>query len=356
MRLSLLPLLALVACDDAKIDIGDDTAGLSDTADTDVDDTADSDDTDDTGDTEPVTYSTLTFVLDGEADADTLQLDWLSEDFAVLGRLGGATITGTTVTIEVADPTEDDLIELTTGLYARYAIPYAYLDADGSGTHDEDEPIGAVGRVWAFYLTGAIPVEVAALGLVDGWNALWIEEGDRLPDLYPVDAIPLPTNLVPTLTATLSGTVGGQFSGDAQLALIPSVAFDGLPFGSLLYNQGLEAEWATSVNGSPPIQHITDLFGSGLTGAVEVPVAWEDTDADGFPSGGEAVIGPACAGADVAALFWIEPPTNPVLAFGMVTDGFPLGWVPVRANAAGFEVLSEAEATSLVVGGGCSFE
>jgi hypothetical protein len=359
VRFALLALPLLAACDGGKLQLDDDTAVVTD--DTDSGDT-DSGDTDsgDTGsgdtDTAVVTTRTLGFVLDGAADADTLQLDWLTEDFTILGRLGGATIAGGTVAVEVADPTEDDLLEIGAGLYGRYAIPYAFADDDGDGEHDADEAIGAVGRVWPLYLSGSIPIEYAALGLVEGWNALYVTESEA-PDLYDIEAIPLPTNLAPVLQAELAGTVAFDVGADAQLALLPNVAFDGLPFGSLLYNQGLGAEWAIVVDGPPPDLHVTDLFGTGFDGALEVPVAWTDTDGDALPSGDEALLGPACLGAFTAALLWVAPPTDPLVAFYFASEGTPVGWSRVRTTGEdAFAALSDEEATSLVMGDGCDFE
>jgi hypothetical protein len=359
MRTLLLPLLLLAACEDGTVKLADDTGSNIDDTDTAADgdtDTAGDTDTDTAGDTDTDVGPTaaLTFVLDGPTDADAVQLTWVSDTFTLLGAAAGAELAGTTVTVDAPIPTTDELIQASDTLWYRYALPFAYGDANGDGNHGDGEAIDAVGRVWALYVTGEIPLEFAAAGVVDGWNAVYVEE-TASPDVYDIGAIPLPVNLAPIPEATLSGSVLGEVGSDAQLVVIPFVAFEGLPYGALLYNQGLGATWSITLGGEPPEAHVSDVNGAGLYAAIEFPLGFNDTDGDGFPTDSE-LIGPACSGTDEGALLWFAPPTEPLLAWSFAVEGIQPGWHAVRTDeAVGFVFLTEEESTALVIGGDCGF-
>jgi hypothetical protein len=360
-------ILTLAACDADK---ADDTAGDTAPADTDTDSDTDTDtdsdtdtdtDTDTDSDTDTDTGvdgdpATFTFVLDGAAAADTLQLDWLTGDFTAGAVLASAPIVGTTATLTLAVPTMSELVESPDdpGLYYGFALPYLFADAGGDATH-ADELIEGAGRVWPLFLAGDIPLAYAALGFHSGWNAIELGEGE-IPSSFDITAVPVPTNLHPVLDASLSGASAID-ADNLRLTLVSSLAIDGGDVGTRIYDEAFDPSGFTlAVSGAPPDDHVNPIDGTGLDGAIEVPVAYVDADGDLTPTDAEYV-GPVCAGGEVAALFWIAQPTTVQGALSLAAGGLNAGWSPIKTDPKeDFVFLTDAEATALVVAGGCSLE
>jgi hypothetical protein len=368
MEAPVFSLLLLFAACESQLVVDDTGSADADTdidtdadTDTDTDTDADTDtatDTDTGGDTD-VVLTTLTFDIEGDHDADWLQLQWLNEDNTDGGPLAGARITGNHATVELPAPALDDLNDVPTvpGLYYRYALPFLFVDTDGNEVHGAGEPIEAASEAWALYITGAIPVEYTAMGIVDGWNAIYVT-GDT-PVVYDTTAIPMPVNLLPRDSATLGGTNLADLGPDAalDLVLMPGAVFNGFSVDAYLYNEALGDTWTIDVSGAVPDDHVTDISGTGLYGSVEVPIAYTDANGDGMPAGTELLY-PACAGTEVAALLYLEAPTDPLVAYYFVVGGVNVGWNPYHGVTGSDDIvmLSDEEATSLEIGGSCSFE
>jgi hypothetical protein len=342
--------LALAGCGDTKV-VLDDTAGgaLEADADTDADTDADAD-----ADTDvPVDTTALTFLVIGEPTGDAVGLVWLNEDFSATdGTVGTARIAARSATVDA--PAPDTLFDVPDypGLTYRYALPFVFVDADADLAHDA-EVVEGVGFVLPLYLAGELPPELSGAGLVAGWNGVAVG-GSTEP--YPIDSLPLPINLTPDDTVDLGGTlVGGALDVSLDLALVPVGGFEGSGFSSLLYNQSLATPWTMPIATVPLDDQVVPLGDGGAYGSIQAPVAYEDTDGDGIPTIDEARY-PACFGPYVTYLYWVAPPTEPLVGFFLLQNAFAPGWFAVYTDAADAGVfLTEAEGLTLEIGGDCTF-
>lgn len=366
MRLASLALL--VACTN-QTSVGDapvgDTGDLDDSGDVEQvgDDSGDSgadtaeDTAEDTGeevyDGDLAGPATFTFLIDGATDADSVQVEWMTEDWTGLdGTAGGGPIVDGTATLELAPPEAADLhpVPDVPGLWYRYALPFAYVDEDAGGAHETGEPVRGAGVVWPIFFAGELPAQLVAAGFVDGWNAVVLDPWGRTDR----DAVPLALLPDPILTARLAGTVSYDPDASYRLAVLPSVAFEGAFNGDLVYDEGLEGPWEIAVEGAPDADHLADLSGNGVWGALEVPIVYDD-DGDHAVEERE-IVGPACSGTAVAALLWVAEPGDPFVAYYQAVSGTTPGWYTVRSTTTGdLELMDEDSATNLLIGGSCSF-
>jgi hypothetical protein len=313
---------------------------LLDETDTGADDTGDPTDSDpaetgsaDTGrvDTDTDLVVNLTFVLDGDGSGHALGLWRLDPTDGAPATTAWATapITGDRVTIGLNDAADVEEIDPDTypGTYAAFYLPAVFAD-DGDATHDAtDESFVAVGDTYALWLEGTLPADFAALGLQLGWNAVRQPTGGAPPGVEPLDAIPLPLNLLPG-----SLTVGGSSDGveDANLALLPWVVLDGGAVASFLFDQdapiGADG-WSITVDGAPPTEHFApEEPGQLVRYALEAPLAYLDTDAVAGLSNDDTPVGFGCDDGRTVLLMWLEPPTSVRSAWAIHAYGYTVGW------------------------------
>jgi hypothetical protein len=244
-----------------------------------------------------------------------------------------ASITGSSVTVElsdVGDATELDPVSYP-GTRAAFFAPSVFVD-DGDAAHEDGEAIVAVGTTFALWLEGALPDELASIGLQLGWNAVRQPTSGEEPGVEPLDAIPLPLNLLPTTAITLGGPSDGV--EDASLALVPWVVLDGGTVSTFLHDErsAMGADgWSVTVEGAPPADHyVEEGPGQPLFYALELPVAYFDTDATAGISNNDTPAGFACDGGNMAMLMWVDAPVTLEVAWVLASYGFGTGW-QVRA-------------------------
>jgi hypothetical protein len=362
-----MSLLLFLACSGNKVTLGDsasgDDSGLDDTdSGTEaLDDTGTG--THDTATTDTETTAATFIVSDVDA-AGAVELAWMwagKEGFEVGDVFASGTIVDGRAVVELPVPPEDQLSEIPDipGLYATYALPYAFVDEDADLSQDWDEVIEGVGEAWPLYLEGTLPPEIAALGLSLGWNIVLPDETLGLV-VVDIDAIPLEGNLlVENETATIGGTVGVEMTSP-RLIVLPGVLFtvwSDTAYTTRLYDDVLASTWEVTVDGPPDDSHIYDISGAGLYASLEVPIAYDDLDGDGSLDGDTETLYAACVSGAPAALMWIAPPTEALAALSLMYYGITPGWYPYRTSDTGdLEFLDETTATTMAFDDTCSFE
>lgn len=332
------------------------TGKPSDSGDTNepVDDTA----ADDTGDA-PADF---TFALTGDYAGSTLTLTWIN--FATIGTdtldLGevaytGA-VTGATKGVSLPEPPAGDLQEVdptnAPGMMLAGYVPGLHLDADGDGLQSGDEVYVGAGLTWPVFLSGTIPADYADMGLVDGWNALELVPDSQEPVMHDITAIPLAASLAERTSITL----GGSYVGDdgASLAILPSVMFEGGSVETYVYDGALDDPWSVTLDGAPEADHFAALQGVGL-GALEVPIAYTDSDGSGGHTSPDPLAFPACSDGVVAGLVYLPGVTDLMTGWSLTLQGVGSGWVGLTLEDSGGMLLSDAQLQDLALDGSCTF-
>ena len=139
--------------------------------------------------------------------------------------------------VDLANPTDDDLIELDPVNYPGFLIgvrQLAVYDDGGDGLHDsgDDELVAWTGRL-PTWLAGDLPPEFLGQGAEPGWNLLQLDFDTGAPEFHDLaDGEPL-TVLDPDPGITLGGTSDSLAGGSPAVALIPIVLFDGVAVAPL---------------------------------------------------------------------------------------------------------------------------
>ncbi|MCK6523699.1 hypothetical protein L6R49_19995 [Myxococcota bacterium] len=358
----LLLLLTFAACKGGSISTD---SGLDDSAvdDTEVEGDADAD-SDSDSDTDADTDS------DADADAETLTFD-LGEDGAGVAvrlvhilsfesedpfgdELDATSAAGTTATFTLGRPPAEQLAELDPdglpGLYAAFYFAAAWDDTNGDATKGGSETYLGAGRVFPTYFEGDMPMELLLAGVVPGWNALEFVDGQDLPKVYPIEAIPLPLGLRPTPSYTLTGGVaeGIELTGRG-LTVVPSV--DGAT--TALHDQALTDPWSLTFSGAPPADHFDRDAGLGT--AVEIPLSYLDLDGSGGLTEGDAAAEAVCVDDRTVAMLYVTPPTELYTAWVLTLQGLGTGWSGLSVTADGaVSTLNEDELGRVEVSGACA--
>lgn len=361
----LLPLLAILGCDN-KGTVNLDDSPVDDSAvegDSDTDSDSDTDtDTDADGDTD---LTVLTFDIDGEIDGSAMELTWFlpGDNGLVLGdTLVSAPVTANPFGLGTPDPASDQLVELdptnAPGFFAALYIASMHEDPDGDHVH-QDEPYLGVSPVWMFFADGTIPEGYLQIGIRHGWNALLpdLVNDSNPPTVLSIDDIPIATSLAPVDSVRISGTYDGDL--DISLlrhALLPFVAFEGQDPGALLFDSTLSAEWTIEVSGEPPAAHI--VSGGELDGvALEVPLTYSDNDGSHSFSTGDTPAYATCLNDLPVALWYYPQPTDLTTAAVASWYGFATGWAAFTVDSNdNFSFLSPEQSAALSVSGACSLE
>ncbi|GDX79556.1 hypothetical protein LBMAG42_13670 [Deltaproteobacteria bacterium] len=361
--------LVLVACETTPPDTGDtghtgdtnDTAETGDTADTaDTADTGDTGDTADTGDTGGP--ADLGFDLDGGWAGSTLTLTWLDAstlgtDSVVFGDVMFSADAGADpLLVSAGTPPASELLEAdpeqAPGMMVAIYVPALHVDADGDGLLSGEETYVGAGATWPIYVTGVIPAQYTAMGVVDGWNAMYVFSGDEGPEFSDPMTIPLAANVAVNEELTL----GGSFADDPDgmgLVVIPGTAFEGGGVDSWLYDGPLAAAWSIPLSGEPPAEHFSAMEGVGWA-AMELPVAYIDEGSGSFGEG-DIPTNAACFGGVPVGAIWFPGPTDLMVALQFGMTGMGSGWVAMTTgDVGGGTVLTEAEAASLSIDATCT--
>jgi hypothetical protein len=357
-----LLLLSLAACKGGSISTD---SGLDDSAADDTETEGDADaDSDSDSDTDADTDS------DADADAQTMTFD-LNEDGAGLSvqlvhilsfesedpfgdELDTVAASGSTVSFTLGRPPEDHIVELDPdglpGLYVAFYFPAAWDDMNGDSVKASGETYVGAGRVFPTYFEGEMPMALLLAGILPGWNALEFVDGQDLPTVYPIDAVPLPLSLRPTPAYTLSGGVAEGIELDGRgLTVVPSV--DGAT--SVLFDQALTNPWSLGFSDAPPDDHLER--DGGLATAVEIALSYLDLDGSGDLTDGDAPAEAVCLDDRAVAMLYVEPPTELYAAWVLTLQGLGAGWSPLAIGADGsIATITEAELVDVQVSGDCS--
>ncbi len=348
LTLYLLPLTLSVACSGTTITT-DDTANPDDT------------DTDSGLDSVPELPTDFTFFLEGDYEGSSLTLTWI--DFASLNT--GSPVLGEphafgavesdAVDVAFGIPDTADLQEIdpetAPGLLLAGYIPGLHLDSDGDGQLSDGETYVGVGVSWPIYITGDIPPEYIDYGMVEGWNALDLTTPEGQPATDDITGIPLDA----ALGERTSVTFGGSFIGadDPGIVMVPFTAFEGGSVDELIYDGPLDDPWSVTLDQIPPEDHFEELEGLG-TAALEVPIAYSDTNRSGGYNDGDTPLYPACHDGLSVGLLYLPAITDLLTGWSLTIQGVGAGWLAITlGDENGGAVLTEEQLQSLAIDGSC---
>jgi hypothetical protein len=338
---SLLASALLVGCTGAKS--VDDTAADDSAAD---DSSTDSDSAIDDTAVVPPDFS---FVLSGDWDGTALTLNWL--DFTGMG--GGdlsfgrvaysAAVEQDTVGVPFGVPPEDELQEVDAtnapGMKIAAYVPALHVDSDRDGTYTAGETYVGVGLAWPVYVSGPVPSELAAFGIVEGWNGMEFTSDGSPPILHDLAALPIATNLAEHTSITVGGSYAASTGSDSErVALIPG-ALPEAP-GSAIYDEVLSNPWTITLDGAPPADHFSELDGIG-NAALEMPLAYTDVDASAGLSEGDTPIAYACWETIPVGLLYVPGVTDLVKAVSWTQYGLGAGWMAVPFDGSAMQLTGD---------------
>ncbi len=121
-----------------------------------------------------------------------------------------------------------------------------------------------------------------------------------------------------------------------------------------LYDAPIVAEWSIPFDGAPPADHLQEIEWLAGSGAMELPVAYDDVDGSGLFGGGDSAMWAACYGGLPVAAIWWAGPTDLLTAVTMSMRSTPAGWFALTVGDGGGSVLDEVQATSLAIDEACT--
>lgn len=352
---TVLSLLSLAACggstavvdevptDSADTGAGEDIGG----------DTSDSGDPAETGDT-------------AESDPD---LAWdLTGDFAgtsfsfVSLTPGDFLMADILVEVPVSDRVEltleppEDYLEATDvpGMFVAFFVGAVHED-DGDDKWDPDEAWFGSSTFLSAYLDGVIPPEVSDLGLHQGWNALELGRGEGI---FVGDPLSQPLPVAFSGSLTMSGTHDDTIDDDARVTTLAASAFAGTATDALDDSAIVDGEWSLRLSGEPPADHYADIDGNGSVEAVELLMAYADSNEnESFDLSSDHGLGFACV--DGLPLFgwWIEPSPDLTELMNISGMGGSVGWNGIIVDDVnGSRVAEATELESAVVSANCTLD
>ncbi len=351
-------LFMTLACKgDGSIDVSD--SGIETDTDTDTD--ADTDtDTDADSDTDSDVNLEVTFIIDGEWEGTgiALHIAEFGEEELSLGRThSGSAVGGASHTMWPDPPEEDELqpIDGYPDVQIAFNLATQHDDTNGDGVPDEGEVYVGTTTALLTWFEGEVPTDFAVMGIVSGWNALDMSEGEgEFPEVIDTNAIPM--DAIPhNDSITIGGTADEGYRG--RLTLLPAIAFEGGEVEEFLYDEELGATWEIALDGGPPEDHLSEGEGGGGYMAYEVPLAYEDTDHSGGVSEGDGGFAFACDGDNTAALLWIPQSDDPLTAWSSLAYGFGTGWTALSIPPDEAEeptVMAEEDLGGLSIDGNCT--
>jgi hypothetical protein len=195
----------------------------------------------------------------------------------------------------------------------------------------------------AFYIAGEPPAEFAAIGFVEGWNAVY-RVGEAAPEVTSLSAMPMSRNLVLTDELTIGGSWTAPPASDDLLCAVSDLDED------TLVAEGPAADpWSLTVVGEPPEACLIDL--GGLRVCLADVRAAADLDGSGDCTVGDEAYGVAHTeeGVEVALVYAAEPDDLDAAYTLPGQLGARVGWVVSPNTDAAEDALDEAEANRLVL-------
>jgi len=330
---SLVATSLLAGCTSAKS--ADDTAAEDTSVDSDsaIDDS--SGDSDSAIDDTAVTPPDFSFALSGDWEGTALTLTWL--DFTgmvggelTLGRVAYAvTVEQDIVGVPFGVPPEGELQEVdptnAPGMKIAAYVPALHGDLDGDVMLSEGETYSGVGLAWPVFVSGPVPADLAAFGIVEGWNGMEFTVDNGPPVMHDITALPVETTIAERLSITIGGSYDA-YSGNAaeRVAVVPGASSTTVT--EPLYDGALSDPWTVTLDGAPPADHFGDLEGFG-NAALELPIAYLDADATESVSEGDSPIAYACWNTFPVALLYVPGLTDLVTAVSWTQYGLGTGWL-----------------------------
>lgn len=348
-------LLVLGACDgeSSKTGTGLPDTGLDTGTDTDTDPPPSGED------------GTFTFEIDGEY-GDTLLLavpfDQGESGVEVGEPVAAEGVAAASVTLELPAPAAEDLDDFQEGdaslLAAYYAVALVH-DADGNGTHDEDEHCVGLADGLLLYLEGEIQEELQEDGFSTGWSVLQWDPAAETEDpvFLDADAVPLEAGLWPVESLTPGGTCDGEdCSEELRLGISSTDDLQDPESATLLLDEPLDLDgdaWEVVLEEPPPEEHLAEVPRTRLETAAEIVFAYQDDGSGGY-STGDTLLYMACNDADLVYLFYYPPASDVETAVSFLETGDPPGWSAQASDAHGaLYTLDENQLADLSLSDGC---
>ena len=353
-------LAVLTACNSAK---NDDTGEINDG---DVNDTGVADDSD-TG--VPDGETMVNFMISGEWEGATLSLVQSTdfEEWSLGETIHSTLVTNSITEFSLAAPDPANLIQLDEAwpdtLFGFY-MPALYIDSDGDGIHSEGEVVKGVGDWWLVYISGALPVELQAVGFTEGWSSINFATAEDSDISEMADLLDIEINA--GLIVQDSITIGGSYSpvSDAipsaeftKLGVIPAgVLEDEQEVAEFLVDESMSDPWEISLNGAPADDHIFETD-EGFSIALEVPFTYLDSDFSGGMSEDDTPLMTAC-GDDNQMVFlaYLPEVTNLLHGFYFNSNGFTTGWMALVDLEGEDPTVVTSDLTGLKFSDECEFE
>ena len=130
--------------------------------------------------------------------------------------------------------------------------------------------------------------------------------------------------------------------------------FEGGSVDTYVYDGPLDDPWSVTLDGAPDADHFAELEGVGL-GALEVPIAYTDSDGSGGYTSPDPLAFPACSDGVVAGLVYLPGITDLMTGWSLTLQGVGSGWVGLTLADSGGALLSDAQLQDLALDGSCTF-
>ena len=341
MTIPLTVLALLVGC--GKDDTGDTALAADTDADTDAD--ADTDtDTDTDADTDTnVSGFNLEITLAGTpgpnwyAGAYVAHLD-AKGSMELYGAVAATPMTSSTVTLNIPEPTGDEVGPLwDTESGALYFI-YAFDDANGGGQHVNGETIVAISRAMPAFVTGK-----------GSWTGLEVIDFDsdfvdidpaEGVTLNPVDAQPVELNATSNLKSIPIGSRVGAISMFEFKGLLPGRPIDEEatnPWTSTLVDP-LEPKRMGYIDALPNIRVGQEIVGVLIDADLSADISLSDIP-----------IGEICFDDHLVFLYYLDPFVDTLTAMFVDVHGLRAGWNTVIETNKGTVVLTEKDNLQLTM-------
>ena len=236
---------------------------------------------------------------------------------------------------------------------AAWYVPALHTDLDADGVPSAAEGYSGVGATWPVFVQGDPTGAPGLEGAVEGWNALQVGLSDGTSIAAgDVAAVPLGPSLALQTSVTLSGTWSTTPPDSSAVALVSLLALNGETVEErTVYDQAAVTPWSITLDGSPPEDHFAEQTG-GLFAAVEVSVAYEDTDGDGAFGRRDTDLYRMCAGTTPLGLIFVARVPTLSLGLRMMATGNGGGWNALTLDGTG-QFADDDLLTGLVIGPEC---